>query len=151
GVAVRLSGQVGGIRPGMTATVAVTVALRRGVLELPSAAVHTISGSAATVTVRSGRRLITVRVVTGLAGDQSTEIVSGLSAGQQVVLAVGWPGPAGSSPGGAGPAGGGGLQGGGGLPGGGGAPGPARSSPWRGWRRPTGWARWRSPLCAACR
>jgi macrolide-specific efflux system membrane fusion protein len=129
GVTVRLTGSVRGIRPGMSAAVNVTVARRRDVLELPSAAVHALSGNAATVTVRSGRRLLTVRLVIGLVGDQSTQIVSGLSAGQQVVLAVGQSGAAGSSsgppvPGGGGPTGGGGggMTGGGGGFGGGGAP-----------------------------
>ncbi len=74
-----------GLRPGQTATVTVTTGSRQNVLAVPSAAISG-SGSNHTVTVVSGGRETTTAVEVGLEGDQWTEIRSGLSEGQQVVL-----------------------------------------------------------------
>ncbi|MDX6455537.1 MAG: HlyD family secretion protein, partial [Gaiellaceae bacterium] len=75
------------LKPGMTANVAVTVAEKDNVLQVPSAAV-TGSGRNARVTVLKNGVSQTVPVVAGLAGDISTEIVSGLTAGQTYVIST---------------------------------------------------------------
>lgn len=75
------------LKPGMTASVAVTVAEKDNVLQVPSAAV-TGSGRNARVTVLKNGVSQTVPVVAGLAGDSSTEIVSGLTAGQTYVIST---------------------------------------------------------------
>jgi multidrug efflux pump subunit AcrA (membrane-fusion protein) len=76
------------LKPGMSASVSVTVAERDNVLEVPSAAV-TGSGSNARVTVVANGKQTTTPVVAGLKGDTDTEIVSGVKAGQQVVTSTG--------------------------------------------------------------
>jgi len=75
------------LKPGMTASVAVTVAEKDNVLQVPSAAV-TGSGRNARVTVLKNGTSQTVPVVAGLKGDTSTEIVSGLTAGETVVTSI---------------------------------------------------------------
>jgi multidrug efflux pump subunit AcrA (membrane-fusion protein) len=70
-----------GIRPGMTATAEVVIAQVQGVVTVPSRAV---TGSS--VTVRQDGKDVPKQVTTGLVGDSTTEIVSGLRAGDQVVL-----------------------------------------------------------------
>jgi macrolide-specific efflux system membrane fusion protein len=75
------------LKPGMTATVAVTIAEKDNVLQVPSAAV-TGSGRNARVTVLKNGVSQTVPVVAGLAGDSSTQIVSGLTAGQTYVIST---------------------------------------------------------------
>jgi membrane fusion protein, macrolide-specific efflux system len=75
------------LKPGMTANVAVTIAEKDNVLQVPSAAV-TGSGRNARVTVLKNGVSQTVPVVAGLAGDSSTEIVSGLTAGQTYVIST---------------------------------------------------------------
>jgi macrolide-specific efflux system membrane fusion protein len=73
------------IKPGMTATVAVTVDKRDGVLSLPSAAVSG-RGTTGTVTIKGPKGNTQVRVQIGLRGDAGVEITSGLTEGQQVVV-----------------------------------------------------------------
>jgi multidrug efflux pump subunit AcrA (membrane-fusion protein) len=75
------------LKPGMTANVAVTIAEKDNVLQVPTAAV-TGSGQNARVTVQKNGVSQTVPVVAGLAGDSSTEIVSGLTAGQTYVIST---------------------------------------------------------------
>jgi RND family efflux transporter MFP subunit len=70
-----------GIRPGMTATAEVVIAQVQGVITVPSRAV---TGSF--VTVKQGGNDVRTQVATGLVGDSTTEIVSGLQPGEQVVL-----------------------------------------------------------------
>jgi multidrug efflux pump subunit AcrA (membrane-fusion protein) len=74
-----------GVKPGMTASVTVTVSRREGALNLPSAAVRG-TGSTGTVTVMTGTVQTTKTVGVGLRGDTTTEITSGLNAGDTVVL-----------------------------------------------------------------
>jgi multidrug efflux pump subunit AcrA (membrane-fusion protein) len=73
------------VKPGMTASVTVTVNRREGVLTLPSAAVRG-SGSTGTVTVLTGKQQTARTVGVGLRGDTTTEITSGVNAGDTVVL-----------------------------------------------------------------
>lgn len=77
-----------GVKPGMTANVSVITAQRDNVVSVPSAAVST-AGGASTVTIRTNGQDETRTVVTGLKGDGTTEITSGLNAGEQVVMSVG--------------------------------------------------------------
>lgn len=76
------------LKPGMTANVSIVTAERDNVLTVPSSAV-TGSGSNATVKVvdAKGNQTVT-RVVAGLVGDSTTEIDSGLKAGQTIVTST---------------------------------------------------------------
>jgi macrolide-specific efflux system membrane fusion protein len=77
-----------GVKPGMTANVSVISASRDNVVAVPSAAISTVGG-VSTVKVRVDGVDETRTVVTGLKGDGTTEITSGLEAGEQVVMSVG--------------------------------------------------------------
>jgi macrolide-specific efflux system membrane fusion protein len=76
------------VKPGMTANVSVITASKDNVLSVPSAAIST-SGGQSTVTVRGNGKDQVTPVQTGLKGDGTTEIVSGLNEGDQVVMSVG--------------------------------------------------------------
>lgn len=69
-----------GLRPGMSATAEVVVKQAEGV-NVPSSAI-----TADTVTVLHEGKQVRRSVVTGLAGSTATIVISGLSAGEQVVL-----------------------------------------------------------------
>ena len=116
-----------GVKSGMSATVNVVTAGKTGVIAIPSAAVTT-KGGTSTVTVWANGQSATRAVTLGLKGDNTTEIVSGLSAGDQVVMSIGTvSGTASSSSGsGSGPSGGTGLSG---ITGGGGFVGPPPGGP----------------------
>ncbi|MBV9605032.1 MAG: HlyD family efflux transporter periplasmic adaptor subunit [Solirubrobacterales bacterium] len=116
------------VKPGMSASAAVTVGQAQGVT-LPNAAV-TGSSSLATVNMLKAGKTVAQQVVVGLRGDSRTQIISGLNPGDQVVITVALPSLSSTSTTGSGTGalgrglggglGGGGL-GGGGLGGGGGA------------------------------
>ncbi len=72
------------VKPGMSASVAVIVGQAQGV-NVPNAAVSG-TGSLATVTVLSNGKQTQQQVAVGLRGDSRTQIVSGLNAGEQVVI-----------------------------------------------------------------
>jgi multidrug efflux pump subunit AcrA (membrane-fusion protein) len=72
----------------MSANATVTTGERDNVLNVPNAAV-TGTGSNATVKVMTNGIQSTVNVIAGLVGDSTTEIQSGLKAGQQVVTSSG--------------------------------------------------------------
>jgi macrolide-specific efflux system membrane fusion protein len=72
------------VKPGMSASAAVTVDQAQGV-NIPNAAV-TGTGSLTTVTVLRNGKQTQQQVAVGLRGDNRTQIISGLSAGQQVVI-----------------------------------------------------------------
>jgi membrane fusion protein, macrolide-specific efflux system len=115
------------VKPGMSASAAVIVGQAQGV-NVPSAAVSG-SGSLATVEVLRNGKQTQQQVVVGLRGDSRTQIIGGLSAGEQVVIkttlpplssattttsaATGTLGATGARPGGFGGAGGAGFGGGG--------------------------------------
>jgi multidrug efflux pump subunit AcrA (membrane-fusion protein) len=108
------------VKVGMTADVSVVVQTATDVLELPSAAITT-TGPISTVTVVSNGTKKVTRVTTGLVGDSTTQIDSGLKVGQVVaepVASVSAAATTGSGLTGGGL--GGGLTGGGGFFGGGG-------------------------------
>jgi RND family efflux transporter MFP subunit len=80
-VTIVVKQRAAGLRPGMTATAEVVIAQSQGVVTVPSRAV---TGSS--VTVKEGGKDVTKQVTTGLVGDSTTEIVSGLQPGERVVL-----------------------------------------------------------------
>jgi membrane fusion protein, macrolide-specific efflux system len=112
------------VKPGMSASASVIVGQAQGVT-VPNSAV-TGTGSLATVTVLDNGEQSKKQVVVGLRGDSRTQIISGISAGNQLVVTVSLPpltsSTSSTSTGGAGAGtlGGGGLGGGGGFGGGGG-------------------------------
>lgn len=75
------------LRAGMTSNVTVTVASASNVLVVPNSALTRVGTRAVFVTLldRAGRQSRTA-VATGVAGDTSTEISSGLQEGERVVL-----------------------------------------------------------------
>jgi macrolide-specific efflux system membrane fusion protein len=121
-----------GIRIGQTVTAVVTVAEAREVLRVPTAAVRA-AGNGHVVTVVSDGTNQVRQVEVGVEGDSFTEIKSGITAGEQVMIVTdtstgntgNFPG-GGFFPGGGGGFGGGGPGGGGGPPGGGGGGGGTR-------------------------
>ena len=106
-----------GLKPGMSATAEVVVKQAEGI-NVPTSA---ISADSVTV-VRNGKH-VRQRVVTGLAGNSSTIILSGLKAGETIVLPTATTSTSRTSTTGRSGSGalGGGALGGGGFGGGGGA------------------------------
>jgi multidrug efflux pump subunit AcrA (membrane-fusion protein) len=72
---------------GQSANVAVTTASAADVLYVPTAALTDVNGQTATATVRTASGDVSRSVILGLTGDQGTQIVSGLGAGDVVVVA----------------------------------------------------------------
>ena len=85
GLTVTLSDPPKAIRTGQTANVAVTVAKVDDALYVASAAVQTAGGTTTVTVLRDGRQVSTA-VTIGVQGDQTTQITSGLAAGDQVVI-----------------------------------------------------------------
>lgn len=73
-----------GARPGMTATVVVTVEQREAPLVVPNAAIAAV-GEVTEVVVVNGRHQAYREVKVGLQGDTTTEVLSGLSAGDRIL------------------------------------------------------------------
>jgi RND family efflux transporter MFP subunit len=84
-VTIGLTGQPHGLHSGGYASVTITTAHSSGV-SVPTSAVHG-SGRSATVTVYAGGQTHVVKVKVGTMGPVMTRIISGLKAGQKVVLA----------------------------------------------------------------
>lgn len=78
---IALDKQDASLRPGMSASAEIAVAERRAALLVPNAALSTADGKT-TVKMAQGTRA----VVTGLTDDVYTEIVSGLSEGDKVLI-----------------------------------------------------------------
>jgi multidrug efflux pump subunit AcrA (membrane-fusion protein) len=87
-VAVSLPTADSSIRLGQTGNVTITTASHSNVLYVPTSAVTT-TGTTSTVTRRQDGTDVTVVVETGLVGTTGTEIVRGLSEGDQIVLPTG--------------------------------------------------------------
>lgn len=85
-VTIGLAGQPGGLHANGFATVVISTGHSRGV-SVPTSAVH-YTKHGATVTVYAAGRTRTVKVTVGTKGLVRTRITAGLTAGQQVVLAV---------------------------------------------------------------
>jgi hypothetical protein len=79
-VTIALTQTTKGLRAGMSATAEIVTSQASGVI-VPTQA---LQGSSVTV-VKNGKRT-TQRVETGVAGDSTTQVISGLSAGDQVVV-----------------------------------------------------------------
>lgn len=109
------------VKPGMSASASVIVSQAQGVT-VPNQAV-TGTGSLGTVNMLQNGKTVSQQVVVGLRGDSRTQIISGVKAGQQLVVTIALPslgstsatGAAGAGGVGAGAAGAGGVLGGGGL------------------------------------
>jgi macrolide-specific efflux system membrane fusion protein len=128
GVTLTLTTPPAELRPGQSASVAITVAKADDAVAIPSAAMQTV-GTAHTVTVLANGQESRRSIEIGVRSESLVQVTSGLNDGEQVVLATA---PAagtgtGQRTGGTGGFGGGGL-GGGGL-GGGGTGGGARVQP----------------------
>ncbi|GLY06758.1 efflux RND transporter periplasmic adaptor subunit [Actinoplanes sp. NBRC 101535] len=118
GVTISLPNPPEGARPGQTVSVAVVTGTVTDAVAVNAAAVTT-TGNRHSVTVldaAGGQQTRAVQV--GLQGDDAYQIISGLTAGEKVVIPTGTTTT--TSGGGAGGFGGGGLSGGGGAPPGGG-------------------------------
>ena len=84
-ITVALDTAPAGVKTGSTASLAITDGQATGVLEVPTAAITTV-GTNHTVTVRRNGTDTIVPVGVGLIGATTTEITSGLAAGDVVVL-----------------------------------------------------------------
>jgi multidrug efflux pump subunit AcrA (membrane-fusion protein) len=85
GITVTLTSRPAGVRIGQTATVQVIISKADNVLYVPTAAVRTAGGQSTVTVMRNGEQVVkTVQI--GVQGDQGTEVKSGLSYGEQVVL-----------------------------------------------------------------
>lgn len=82
-VTVSLQNPPSSVRTGMSTTVAVVVASASNALELPSSAITTTGGRSTVELLKNGKQVLTP-VTVGLVGDTDTQILSGLSAGEQV-------------------------------------------------------------------
>ena len=92
---LRLTQRNAQVKPGMTASVAVIDKQASGVT-LPNSAVPGTSNTA-TVNVTANGKTTPTEVIVGVRGDSRTQIVKGLSAGQQVVVTETLPSTGGSS------------------------------------------------------
>ena len=113
------------LKPGMSATAQVIVSQAQGAVSVPSTAISQAGGQS-TVTVRRNGKDVVTPVTTGVVGDSATQILAGVTSGEQIVITTttnAGSSSAGSAPGGSttGTLGGGagGLGGGGGFPSGG--------------------------------
>src|SRR5207253_8222914 len=84
-VTFALDNRLDALKPGMSATVSVVVSEMDNVVHVPTSAV-TGRGSNASVTVVRAGKQVRVPVVAEITGDSSTAILSGLKAGDTVVL-----------------------------------------------------------------
>ena len=117
-VTIDVTGSPGGLFVGAQAEVSIVVRQLTNVLTVPSAAIHS-AGSSSVVYQLVGGKQVARKVTVGVSSGRLTQIVSGLSAGDQVVLPViGARGGAGGGFGGR-PGGFGGILGKGRKPGGG--------------------------------
>jgi hypothetical protein len=79
-VTITLDQSTHGVRPGMSATADIVVARAHGVV-VPNQALQ-----GTTVTVQNGKKRTAQPVQVGVVGDSSTEILSGLHAGETIVV-----------------------------------------------------------------
>ncbi len=73
------------IKPAMSASVIIQTNRKDNVLMVPSAAVQTTGGQSVVKVLNNGQ-ISTVPVTTGISSDTDTEITSGLSEGQSLVI-----------------------------------------------------------------
>ncbi|MCF8556587.1 MAG: HlyD family efflux transporter periplasmic adaptor subunit [Candidatus Nanopelagicales bacterium] len=85
---ITLDDSPGGVKEGMGVSVVVTTQQVDDVIWVPTAAITTVGG-VSTVAVRSGEVDTVVEITTGLAGDAGTEVTSGVSVGDELVIDLG--------------------------------------------------------------
>ena len=85
GVTVSLTDPPASLKLGQTASVSITTGTKDAVLSVPTSAVTTV-GTRHSVTVRKNGKDSVVQIQTGLTGDSTTEVTSGLSDGDVVVI-----------------------------------------------------------------
>lgn len=85
GIDIAIDVPASSLKAGMSGTAAVILAAKQNVLLVPNTAIRTVSGQRG-VQVLKGGETIDTRVTFGLANDQFTEAVSGLSEGDVVVI-----------------------------------------------------------------
>lgn len=73
------------IRPGMSATAVIQIARHDNVLSIPTAAIQTTNGTSTVQRLRNGN-IEVVDVETGIASDTNTEILSGISEGDTIII-----------------------------------------------------------------
>jgi multidrug efflux pump subunit AcrA (membrane-fusion protein) len=88
-VTIDLSTPVAGLKPGMTANVVVTTGSRSDVLRVPNAAVTTRGTTSTARLLGAGNKQTVVPVTIGLRGDTFTEVDSGLTTTDRVVISSG--------------------------------------------------------------
>ncbi|AYG02729.1 efflux RND transporter periplasmic adaptor subunit [Gryllotalpicola protaetiae] len=86
-VTLALAGSGSGLLNGASARLTVDVAKASAVLTVPSSAVHLGAGNTYSVDVLAGGKAVARQVKVGAIGSDRTQITSGLSAGDQVILA----------------------------------------------------------------
>ncbi|HWE89772.1 MAG TPA: biotin/lipoyl-binding protein [Pseudonocardiaceae bacterium] len=127
-VTIAVTGSPAGLFPGASASVSIIVKQLTNALVVPTTAIHYTNGGAAVYEIANGQQ-VSHSITTGSTETGFTQVLSGLSAGDQVVVPVakssggsGTGGTGGAGRGGGGGFGGsgGGFGGGGGLGGGGG-------------------------------
>jgi membrane fusion protein, macrolide-specific efflux system len=116
-VTIDLTGSVDGLKPGMTANVVVTTDQRANVLRVPNAAITTRGTTSTARVLDADNKQHVVPVQIGLRGDTFTEVQSGLTSTDRVVISSGAIGSGATT--GTGRTGVGGLGGAGGFGGGG--------------------------------
>jgi membrane fusion protein, macrolide-specific efflux system len=84
-IEVAVSGHPSGVYAGSSATLSITTAQKRNIIEIPTQAI-TYSGSKATVTVDDNGNRSTKTITVGDTLGLETEVVSGLSVGEKVVV-----------------------------------------------------------------
>jgi membrane fusion protein, macrolide-specific efflux system len=85
GVTITLTSRPSAVRIGQTATVVVSTGSKSNVLYVPAAAVKTAGGQSTVTVLQNGKQVVkTVQI--GMKGDVGTEIKSGLTEGEQIVI-----------------------------------------------------------------
>jgi len=73
------------LKPGMSATVDVVVSQAQGAVSVPSTAISRTGGTTTVTVLRNGKDVVTP-VTTGVVGDSTTQILSGVTSGEQIVI-----------------------------------------------------------------
>jgi multidrug efflux pump subunit AcrA (membrane-fusion protein) len=73
------------LKPGMSATAQVVVSQATGAVSVPSTAISRAGGQSTVTVLRNGKQVVTP-VTTGVVGDSTTQILSGVTPGQQLVI-----------------------------------------------------------------
>jgi multidrug efflux pump subunit AcrA (membrane-fusion protein) len=86
-VTLRLTQNSSKLRPGMSATATIISQQVNDAVNVESAAISSRGTTSTVMLLKDGKRVVTP-VITGLVGSSSTQIVAGLSAGEQVAIEV---------------------------------------------------------------